>query len=139
MNRYKLVLFDLDGTLIDTDKLIFMSYFLTLTFSITKQNRIAPAPVMIVEIHRSDDAPIKSKITPPARLAKIVATVVTIVYRACPFTASPFSMISSMKETIAGRKMPKDVSWKSCATYTINTLSAIVAHKILSVKQIAPS
>lgn len=26
MNRYKLVLFDLDGTLIDTDKLIFMSY-----------------------------------------------------------------------------------------------------------------
>ena len=26
MNKYKLVLFDLDGTLIDTDKLIFMSY-----------------------------------------------------------------------------------------------------------------
>ena len=26
MSKYKLVLFDLDGTLIDTDKLIFMSY-----------------------------------------------------------------------------------------------------------------
>lgn len=27
MSKYKLVLFDLDGTLIDTDKLIFMSYY----------------------------------------------------------------------------------------------------------------
>ncbi len=27
MNKYKLVLFDLDGTLIDTDKLIFMGYY----------------------------------------------------------------------------------------------------------------
>lgn len=27
MNKFKLVLFDLDGTLIDTDKLIFMSYY----------------------------------------------------------------------------------------------------------------
>ena len=26
MNKFELVLFDLDGTLIDTDKLIFMSY-----------------------------------------------------------------------------------------------------------------